>query len=332
MNICAKRASGSGGPRRGTRRKVFFTSPQEKVHLKKREAILTVNATNLVVVADDLGASSSINRAVAGACDRGILTAASIVAGGEAYEEAVQIARSRRLSVGLHVTLCDGRAVLPHSRIPDLADRDGTMESNPVKAWLKCTRPGILPQIEAEIEAQFDRLETSGLVPTHVDSHHHLHMNPPIFKALCKQAARRGVTWIRIPAEPLSDIVALRSRARGMMSFAEWATFGVLKEYNLGIARRYGLENASRVYGLSRTGDIDVHYLLRVVERMRGPLNELFTHPDDATESGLREFEALTSREVRDRLASLGVGLVGYRELSKQRANLHSVCREKGVS
>ncbi len=253
------------------------------------------------------------------------------MAGGEAYEEAVQIARSRRLSVGLHVTLCDGRAVLPHTRIPDLADRDGRMERNPVRAWLKCMRPGILSQVEAEVEAQFNRLENAGLELTHVDSHHHLHMNPPIFETLCRQAAQRGVAWIRIPAEPLSTVVGLRSRARGMMSFAEWATFGVLKARNLGIAGRYGLESACRAYGISRTGDIDAHYLLRVLERMRGPLNELFTHPDNRTESGRRELEALTSVEVRNRLASLGVELVGYRELSERRAGLRSVCQGKGV-
>jgi len=80
----------------------------------------------LVVVADDLGRSSGINRAVAEAHDKGIVTCASIMVGGEAFQEAVQIALDRSgLAVGLHVTLCDGRAVLPHSSIPSLTDAEG---------------------------------------------------------------------------------------------------------------------------------------------------------------------------------------------------------------
>ncbi|HYA85902.1 MAG TPA: ChbG/HpnK family deacetylase, partial [Nitrospirota bacterium] len=56
-----------------------------------------------VVVADDFGSSSSVNHAVAEAHDRGLLTAASLMAGGSAFEEAVEIAQNRKgLSVGLH--------------------------------------------------------------------------------------------------------------------------------------------------------------------------------------------------------------------------------------
>lgn len=83
----------------------------------------------IVVVADDMGESSSLNSAIAEAHKRGILTSASLMAGGQAFEEAVMIAvECSNLSVGLHVTLCDGRAVLPPSQIPDLVDHDGNFE------------------------------------------------------------------------------------------------------------------------------------------------------------------------------------------------------------
>ncbi|MGD0281288.1 MAG: ChbG/HpnK family deacetylase [Dissulfurispiraceae bacterium] len=61
----------------------------------------------LAVVADDMGKSASVNRAIAEAHDKGFLTAASIMAGGEAFDDAVQTVLERsRLSAGLHVTLC----------------------------------------------------------------------------------------------------------------------------------------------------------------------------------------------------------------------------------
>jgi hopanoid biosynthesis associated protein HpnK len=280
----------------------------------------------LVTVADDLGRSSSVNRAIADAHDRGIVTAASLMAGGEAFQEAVEIALERsRLSVGLHVTLCDGRAVLQPSYIPDLVDPDGYLEKRPVLAWLRYTKPGLLPQIEIEIKAQFDRLEKSGIHPTHVDGHHHLHMHPLIFEVLCRQASQRGVGWIRLPRESLSLVLNLRSPLRGAMPFIEWAVFGVLGTYNLRIARKYGLRVVGHVYGLSLTGSIDEKFLLDILNRSSGSLNEIFTHPDISIESGRRELEALISIKVRNRLNSLGMALVGYRELSERTIFFESV-------
>lgn len=280
----------------------------------------------LVTVADDLGRSSSVNLAVAEAHDRGIVTAASLMAGGDAFQEAVEIGlKRRRLSVGLHVTLCDGRAVLPPSHIPDLVDPDGYLEKRPALAWLRYTKPGLLPQIESEIKAQFERLEKNGIHPSHVDGHHHLHMHPLIFEVLCREASQRGVGWIRLPMESLSLVLNLRSPLRGAMPFIEWAVFGVLGTYNLRIARKYGLRVACHVYGLSLTGSIDEKFLLDILNRSSGSLNEIFTHPDISIESGRRELEALTSIKVRNRLDSLGMALVGYKELSERAIFFESV-------
>ncbi|HAM51951.1 MAG TPA: hypothetical protein DCP92_15160 [Nitrospiraceae bacterium] len=278
----------------------------------------------LVTVADDFGRSSSVNRAIAEAYDKGIVTAASLMAGGEAFHEAVFMTRERnQLSAGLHVTLCDGRAVLPHLRIPDLTDADGFFYKDPVKAWLCIKRP-FLNQIELEIKAQFDRLEQSGIRPTHVDGHHHLHMHPRIFEMLCSQAARRGVEWIRIPKEPLSIVFRLRSPARGSMAFVEWAVFRTLRKHHERVARKYGLSVARHVYGLSRTDGIDEEYLLDILDHARISLDEIFTHPDTATQSGKRELQALTSARVRERVASLGISLTGYGQLSKKASAFHS--------
>ncbi len=271
----------------------------------------------LVTVADDFGVSSSVNCAVADACDRGILTTASIMAGGDAFEEAARIALERpKLSVGLHATLCDGRAVLPHSRIPGLTSREGLFEKNPAKAWLKYSRPGLRREIEMEIEAQFDRIENAGIRPGHVDCHHHLHMHPFVLEALCRQASKRGIRWVRMPLESFSVITGTRSLKRGVMPFLEWATFGALAPHNMKIIRRYRMSVAGRVYGLSRTGSIDEEYLLGIMDCLAGPHAEIFFHPDLATEAGRRELTALTAPAVLQRPAGLNISLTGYRDLS----------------
>jgi hopanoid biosynthesis associated protein HpnK len=273
----------------------------------------------IIIAADDMGRSSSVNVAVAEAHDKGIVTSASLMAGGEAFEEAVKIAlKYRRLSVGLHVTLCDGKSVLKPSYIPDLVDQDSHFEKNPIKAWVSYMRTGILPQIEAEVEAQFNRLEQAGLHTTHVDGHHHLQMHPFIFEIICRQASKRGVGWIRVLNESLSIVLSLRSFSRGVMPFIERVVFGALNAYNLKIARKYDINVACHSLGLAWTGNIDEKCFLDLLDRAKGSIEEIFTHPDISTESGRQELEALTSAKVRSKLTSLGVELVGYRDLQKE--------------
>jgi predicted glycoside hydrolase/deacetylase ChbG (UPF0249 family) len=287
---------------------------------------LNSNGRYLVIVADDLGRSSSVNLAIAEAHDRGILTAASIMAGGSAFDEAVRIVLNRRqLSVGLHVALCDGRSVLQPSLIPALADSNGNLQKSPVKAWLSFMRRGILSQVEKEVEAQFTRLEQAGIHPTHVDCHHHLHMNPLIFEVICRHASAKGVRWIRLPNEPLSVVLHSHFSSRGLMPFAEWSVFGALRAYNQKTARKYGMNTASGCLGLSRTESIDEKYFLYIVNRACGTINEIFTHPDISTVPGRTELDALTSTCVRAEIVQLGFDLTGYNSLPAEDMPIDSV-------
>jgi chitin disaccharide deacetylase len=277
----------------------------------------------LIIVADDLGRSSFVNRAIARAFDRGLLTGASLMAGGDAFEEAVTLARIRpRLSVGLHVTLCDGRAVLPPHEIPDLADTNGWFLKSPFRAGLHYwrLRRRLAGQIEAEIEAQFERLQEAGISPTHVDGHHHLHMHPVIFETLCRAAAKRRVAWIRVPRESLM-VVACTGKPFVIPRLAEWITFRMLAIRNIKIASEHGLKIASSVVGLPRTGrrgtisKVNEKYFGALLPLLTGITNEIYAHPDLATEAGRRETEALVSVDIRRGAASLGLACTGYSEL-----------------
>ena len=260
----------------------------------------------LVVVADDFGRSLGVNRAIAAAHAGGIVTSASLMAGGVAFDDAVEVARHHpRLAVGLHATFCDGRAVLPRSLVPDLVDATGRLETDPARAGIRYwrRRKAMLPQLEAEAEAQFDRLDGVGIAPTHVDGHHHLHIHPVLFRIVCRAAARRGVRWVRVPEGEL---------ASGRV--VEWATFGLLAIGNRRVAARHGMMAPRRVAGLARTGRLDERYLLGKIKRIGTGWNEIFAHPDLDTEAGRRELDALTSPRVRACLEGSGITLSSYGE------------------
>jgi len=273
----------------------------------------------LVVVADDFGRSASVNRAVAMACEAGFLTAASLMAGGVAFEEAVRLAEKYPgLSVGLHVMLSDGCPVLSPADIPDLVNDNGLFDESPMRAGIAYwkLRKKAAGQIEAEVRAQFDKLEETGIRPTHVDCHHHLHMHPLLFAVIAKEAARRNVAWIRVPLEPWSLVFGLHSPILNTKAFFMRLLFGLIAIRNLRMARECGLRVTSNVYGLSGTGRMNEEYLLALLPYVKGLVSEVYLHPDLDSSPGREEMKAATSERVLDRLKSFGLRLVGFRELT----------------
>jgi hypothetical protein len=88
----------------------------------------------LVVTADDFGLSLPVNDAVEQAHTHGILTAASLLTGAPACDDAVERARRLpQLGVGLHLALVDGRPVLPCDQVPGLVGTNGRFSTDPVR-------------------------------------------------------------------------------------------------------------------------------------------------------------------------------------------------------
>ncbi len=83
-------------------------------------------ARNLIVNADDLGWTAGVNRGIAEAHRNGIVTSASLLANGEEFAEAVELARKTRgLGVGVHLNLSDGPPITARETVPSLLNNEG---------------------------------------------------------------------------------------------------------------------------------------------------------------------------------------------------------------
>lgn len=143
----------------------------------------------LIVNADDLGACAGVNRGVVEAHRQGIVTSASLMVRMPGSEEAVHVAREcPGLSVGLHVSFSDER----RQPFVDLSDPDSC---------------------RASLEAQLTRFaELMSRPPTHLDSHHHVHMQPLLRPAFQEAADRYGI--------PLRDCSGVRYSSH---FYGQWA-------------------------------------------------------------------------------------------------------------
>jgi len=283
----------------------------------------------LIINADDFGLSSGANRAVIKAWEEGVLTSASLMAGGGAFGEAVALARSNPgLQVGLHLTLVQGSAVLVQQGLPALTDTGGGFGDDPVLAGMRYffLKP-LRKKLSLEIEAQIRKCLDAGIALSHIDGHLNIHMHPVVFDILCQLMPRYGIKSFRLTREHLGANLAL-DRKRVVGKCADAFIFSSLARNCKGRLDRLGIRYACEVKGLLNSGRMTQEYLLRALEGVGEGLTEIYFHPGCLPCPELerrmpeylhdRELAALTSPQVAGKLAQLGIRLRNYRGEEKK--------------
>jgi len=273
----------------------------------------------LIVNADDFGESAAVNAAVVAAHRDGIVTGASLMVTGAAFEEAVELARSHPgLRVGLHIVLIGGRPCLPPERIPALVEPSGRFPTDPVKAGLRwwLWSPA-REQLRAEIYAQAERFIKTGLPLDHLNSHLHFHVHPTVFSAVLEVAEALGVRRVRLEAEPWFSLRVNRSRPGQKLAYA--LIFGVFSRLYRPRLQARGFVVLDGVFGLFQTGRINEKYLLNLLRVLPPGRFELYVHPRFDTPQGQAEFAALVSPKVRKLMAARGIILTTYGQLAAGR-------------
>src|ERR1700685_4677998 len=82
----------------------------------------------VILNADDFGLTRGVNEGIIRGHREGILTSATLMATGPAFDDAVERALANPdLGVGCHLVLVGGRGVSPPAEIPSLPDAPGKM-------------------------------------------------------------------------------------------------------------------------------------------------------------------------------------------------------------
>jgi hopanoid biosynthesis associated protein HpnK len=263
----------------------------------------------VIFTADDFGLAIEVNEAIERAHRDGVLSAASLMVGAPAAIDA--IARARRmpkLRVGLHLTLVDGKPLLPPSEIPTLVDEKGAFPSDLISAGVRWFfLPAARRDLRKEIAAQLAAFGATGLPLDHVNAHNHMHLHPTVLGIIIALAREYDVTAVRLPAEPPQPALAL------------WLA---LMRTRL---KRAGLKHNDVLVGLRDSGHLTEARVLTALDRLQDGVSEFYFHPATAATPTLQaaaagydrtgELHALTSRPVALRLDALGLVPCGFRDL-----------------
>ena len=281
----------------------------------------------LIVNADDFGFTRGVNAGIVRAYNSGIVTSTTIMANGEAFQDAVELARANPgLGVGCHMTIVGGQPVAAISSIPSLVDNEGTLPATLTKLMIKLARGSVsTDEIANEFRAQLERVVSVGIQPTHLDTHKHSHTHAQVMEALTRVAAEFGIKCVRNPFE------GLFARTR-ISSLSKWS---YLKQYALSTAiqpgavqfnrlvRAHGLKTPDRFIGVGLTGMLDSAAIRSMMESLSEGTTELMCHPgvcdDDLDRAPTRlkrerehELESLCDPELKRFAAEKGIELINF--------------------
>jgi predicted glycoside hydrolase/deacetylase ChbG (UPF0249 family) len=261
-----------------------------------------------------LGFTPDVNEGIVEAHRRGVLTAATIMANGDAFDDAVRLAlENPTLDIGVHFVLTGGRSALTGELLPATVPR-----------LLAAMARGHL-RVQDELRAQLLRILEAGLRPTHLDTHKHTHLAPPVLSAVAKLGQEYGIRWVRrpfdfplngMPVPPLKKFVS-----RGL---------GVLRGRFHRVLSDHGCKTTGYFAGFQITGRFRTRELVDLMRAIPEGTTELMCHPGRCgealrnartrlKESREEELKALTSPEVREALKRYGIELADYPRLEREK-------------
>jgi predicted glycoside hydrolase/deacetylase ChbG (UPF0249 family) len=291
----------------------------------------------LIVNADDFGLTAGVNRAIVESHKDGIVSSATLMANGPAFDDAVTAARSApNLSVGCHVVLVGGTPVSAPDAVDTLRAIRSAKPDNFYSSLSGFAARAMLggfdrDQLVGEVVAQIRKIQSAGLSVTHLDTHKHAHIFPEILGALLRAARICGVRAIRNPIVPVKAIPARLFKPRREL----WKRYGqvrVLHAFSrqfLDRTKRAGLLTPDGVVGVIETGTEESSGYSSMLRQTLASLPEgtweFVCHPGyndaDLGATGTRLLESrdqerrlLMSAELRQFLDEQKIQVIGYRE------------------
>ncbi|MHC4159291.1 MAG: carbohydrate deacetylase [Planctomycetota bacterium] len=280
----------------------------------------------IIINADDFGLCDTVNKAVAQAHTKGALTSTTIMANMPAAEDAVKIARQLpSLGVGVHLNLYMGKPLSNDSSVKSLLNKDGNLGLPPAKLMIQSTLSHkFRTTIRTELASQIQWVIDNGLVPTHLDSHKHIHSFPAIFPVVCELARRFKIPAIRFSYEPKQLLLSPwplpseggRKRAGKIRTMAK-----------INRLQNADFLKTDALLGVAHMGKINVNFFRAVTLYSPVATAEVMTHPglDDSSETDetrllhqrKAELEALCSERTKQYFKDSKIKLVHYGQLQQ---------------
>lgn len=281
----------------------------------------------LIINADDFGIHPAVNEAVRKAATEGILTSTSLMAGGDAFDEAVEMARSMpSLGIGIHLTLVGGiKPVLPPSEVPSLTWDNGVFCHDYGKLIVRDLEGKIsLSEVYAEWDAQIQKIMNTGLPVTHMDGHQHMHMWPHFYPIARNLAKKYHISCMRVPDEDvlfgMKDGHIIRWAAKNGLS--------LLSRMHRPDLKKNHIRTNDHFFGMLYGGHLSPERFAEFILQTKPGITEIMCHPSADTRAmedtfhwgyhGEDELAGLLADINRELIAKKQISLISYRDVREE--------------
>ena len=295
----------------------------EKIGIKMSNKKFVLNA-------DDFGMSSSFNIAVLEGYKFGLLKSTSLVANGEAFEEAVKkiIPECPELGIGVHLNIIEGKSLVSDER--ELTDANQNFNNSYLNLILKAYHPNnkaFLQELENEFRAQIEKcinsVKEAGSTITHIDSHVHTHAIPPIFELVCKLAKEYGINQVRTQYEKFYIVpdVLIHLNTKYPVNLIKIALLIFFTLQNRSKIRQYELKTNDYLIGVGYTSmmnNLTIAYGLSSLKDKSDITAEALIHPcryeDGTINNHFTEYRITQSQKLKEKIERLGFTIGNYIE------------------
>lgn len=233
---------------------------------------------DIIVNADDFGVHPETNRGILDSYTRGVLTSASLLMTTPYTEQTInEIAIPEKMPVGIHLCLTLGWAVSLQKHIPNLVNHRGEFYRRAIDLIMYRGDPNFWKQVEIEFTAQIQFMLSSGIRPTHIDTHQHIHLNPNIFSIITELCNKFDVPAMRIGIEPLWLTTLTHRPVKGLLrvNILKWM-LAYLRLRNC----QSGLKTTDRYFGFLHSGTMDAKLMQKFLHAVDSKTTwEIACHP-----------------------------------------------------
>ncbi|MDD5427661.1 MAG: ChbG/HpnK family deacetylase [Candidatus Omnitrophica bacterium] len=276
----------------------------------------------LIISADDLGLSDSINRGIIKSYEEGVVTALNVLSSGDAFYDAMALLRQTKpKEISAHLALTETSPVSDRSKIPTLLAGNGRF----YKGYAGFVSRLVLGVIDAkeiyiELKSQMERLRERDIPVTSISSHQHIHMLPGITEIFIQLAKEYNVPAIRYLH---NDRLAYPYNAKKIFKKL------ILGYFDNKMKRAFdeaGIKYTDNFLGFLDSGNVIEEILIRMLNGLSDGTTELIAHPGFISAEVLErcifhrtcetDLAALTSRRVKKVIDDNGIKLITFGELA----------------
>ena len=277
-----------------------------------------------ILNADDFGISKDLNRAVLEAYQHGILKSASIIANGDAFDNAINsiIPQCPDLGIGIHLNIMEGKSLC--NDLSTLTDSNGNFNNSYITLLIKSYNPkekDFFSDLEREFRRQIEKIMSKTKV-THIDSHVHIHSIPKIFELVCKLAKEYGIKQVRTQFEKPYIIPDLQKHLtwKYPTNIVKTIILGLFTVFNEATIHKYELKTNDYLIGILYTSMMDsltIAYGLNAI-KYKKVIVEALIHPcryeDGTVNNHFDEFLLTKNKKLKDKIEKLGFEITNYDE------------------